>query len=268
MDNSDVVIKQTDSSEEIAKQVALRVVSQLSPDLAQRVASVVVSSVLQVLAGCGDRPVTEADKLAQQVCQAGKHLNSLGLMAGTAGNISVRDSDYSFLITPGGKRKNQLHPGLMVRMSLDGKVLSGTECPSSEYRIHQLAYLRRPDVNAVLHTHPPYAVSFAAARVQLNERALAEAWLTLGPKIPLVPFGSPSAAALADNLEPHLRDHNAFLLVNHGALTLGETLDEAICRTETLEFLAKILATTRLLGGEHQLSSQEISEVAKAHGLA
>ena len=111
----------------------------------------------------------------------------------------------------------------------------------------------------------PIATAFATAGMPLNETALAEAWLALGPKIPLVSFGVPSTKEVVDNLYPYVREHNAFLLANHGTLTYGKTMLEALHRMETLEFLAKVLLTSREIGGERSMRAADIDRLRDAH---
>lgn len=201
---------------------------------------------------------------AEELVKTGKILADLGFMAGCAGNLSMRLPSGNVMVSPAGVRKGDMKPEQMVIMSLDGKVLSSGK-PSSEYKIHLLAYQYRPDVMAVLHSHPPIATAFATAGMPLNETALAEAWLALGPKIPLVPFGVPSTKEVVDNLYPYVREHNAFLLANHGTLTYGKTMLEALHRMETLEFLAKVLLTSREIGGERSMRAADIDRLRDAH---
>lgn len=201
---------------------------------------------------------------AEELVKAGKTLADLGFMAGCAGNLSMRLPSGNFMVSPAGVRKGEMKPEQMVIMSLDGKVLNGGK-PSSEYKIHLVAYQYRPDVMAVLHSHPPVATAFATAGMPLNETALAEAWLALGPKIPLVPFGVPSTNEVVDNLYPYVREHNAFLLANHGTLTYGKNMLEALHRMETLEFLAKVLLTSREIGGERSMRAADIDRLRDAH---
>ena len=207
------------------------------------------------------------EALAEKLCAVGRRLSSLGMVAGASGNVSVRDSENTFLISPSGVHKGALTPEGLIRVGLDGKVVSGNGRPSSETSIHLAAYRARADVNAVLHAHPPYATSFAAARTTLDLSVLAEAWITLGPKIPLVPFAVPSTPEVGTGLEPYIRGHQAFLLANHGAMTVGKDLVEACNRMETVEFLARVIVNARVLGGEYPLGQRDRTEIAKVHHL-
>lgn len=121
--------------------------------------------------------------------------------------------------------------------------------------MHLRVYRRRPDVKAVVHAHPPTATGFAVAGQSFVVPVLPELMMVTGP-VPLVPYGQPGTEALADQLDPFLDDHDAFLLANHGATTLGRTLKEAQHRMETLEHGARILLTASQLGRVNELAPQ------------
>ena len=235
----------------------------LARDLGAEEAVRLLPALLRALTGEEVEPA-EA-RLRRDLIQAARRLADLGLMAGTAGNLSVRESPTTILVTPAGLRKGEMRPDDLVRLDLEGRQLSSGLRPSSEYRVHLSVYRHRPDVHAVVHTHPPYATAFAAAGVPLDRPVLAEALVILGPKVPVVPFGTPSSMELVERLEPWLAGHNAFLLANHGALCLGKELAEAVQRTETLEFLARVVVTARSLGGESLLTRGDVRSLAALH---
>ena len=106
---------------------------------------------------------------------------------------------------------------------------------------------RRPDVRAVVHAHPPTATGFAVAGESFVAPVLPEVILQMGA-VPLVPYATPGTDALADQFEPYLDGHDAFLMANHGATTLGATLESAHQRMESLEHAARILLAARSLG--------------------
>ena len=128
-----------------------------------------------------------------------------------------------------------------------GRRRRGRRNPTSELDLHLRILRRRADVGAVVHAHPPTATAFAVAGEELASFALPELIFLVGP-VPLVPFGMPGTPELGDRIEPFLEGHDALLLANHGAVTLGRTLDEAWIRMETLEHAARILLGARLLG--------------------
>ncbi len=247
-------------SEAVVKAVAVHISRRFGSDLAVKVLPAVTEAVVGVLGPERGRDYIPFAREAEAIVRAGRILGGLGYMAGASGNISVRLEDGTVLITPSGRRKAELRPDEMVRVDLAGNVLSeGPQKVSSEYMIHLQAYRSRSDVHAVVHTHAPYATTFAAAHMPLDNTVLAEAWNMLGGTIPVVPFGAPSTPELAENLIPFLKDHSCFLLANHGLMTVAKDLEMAVQMTETAEFLARIQLNARALGGEKPLRGQDIN---------
>lgn len=198
------------------------------------------------------------------IVEAGKHFNDLGFVMGASGNISVRLPGDRILITPSGLNKGTLVRDDILTVDLDGNLLCPSHRkPSSETKMHLICYRHRPDVQAIVHTHPPFATGFATARIPLDMPVLPEAILVLGD-IPLVEYATPSTWEVPEKLEPYLKDHNAFLLANHGALTLGRNLKEASHRMETLELFAKVILISRMLGKEKLLSKSELDKLKDA----
>lgn len=188
-----------------------------------------------------------------------------GLIAGRDGNVSVRLDDGRVLITPSGASKVDLQPRDLVVVHLDGSQVAGDQSPSSEAAVHLRAYARRPNVNAVIHAHPPHATAFAVAGMALPTNVLPEIALLLGP-VPLVPYATPGTTDVADCFEPYW-GNDAFLMANHGALTLGVDLREAHQRMETLEHASLVVATARWLGGVRELTPEEVRALEQARSV-
>lgn len=241
---------------ELARRVALQVARELGADEAARL----LPTVVRALAGCTSEAADMG--LRQELIRSARRLADLGFMTGTAGNLSVRESASTLLITGAGFRKGELGPHDLVRLDMAGNPVGSGPAPSSEFRVHLAVYRARPDVQAIVHTHPPVATSFAAAGIPLDQPVLAEAVSLLGPVVPLVPFAPPSTWELVRRLEPWLPGHQAFLLANHGVLCLGSTLAEAVQRNETLEFLARVLLAARQLGGGRPLGREDLQALS------
>jgi len=136
----------------------------------------------------------------------------------------------------------------------------GTLRPSSEIKLHLEVYKQRPDINSVVHAHPATATGFAVAGIPLAECILPEVVVTIGGA-PVVPYGTPSTQDFAEKLTPYLSKADAFLLANHGALTLGVDLMSAYHRMESLEHFAKILLVARQLGNVNPLTPEQVGEL-------
>jgi L-fuculose-phosphate aldolase len=199
--------------------------------------------------------VTAADRSAiVRVC---RRLYERGLVAGPDGNVSVRLDDGSILVTPSGMSKVDVTAGDLVVVDIEGRRIAGERQPSSELRMHLRIYRCRADVRAVVHAHPPTATGFAVAGESFVAPVLPEVILQMGT-VPLVRYATPGTDALADNFEPFLQKHDAFLMANHGATTIGPTLELAHQRMESLEHAAKILLVARSLGRVNELSAADV----------
>ena len=177
-----------------------------------------------------------------------RQLAAQGLIAGRDGNLSVRLSADRVLVTPSGHLKALVSARDMVEVNVGGKPRrAGARKPTSELDLHLRILRHRPDVHAVVHAHPPMATAFAVAGEEIPANLLPELIFVVGP-VPLVPYGTPGTPELGDRVMPYLQGHDALLLANHGAVTMGKTLDEAWIRMESLEHCARIILTARLIG--------------------
>lgn len=199
-------------------------------------------------------------QLRKEICEVGRRLYGKGFIAAADGNISCRIPNGRILITPSGLNKGRLDEEDLVVTDLDGQRLYGTREPSSEIPMHLVVYGERPDVNAVVHAHPPHATGFAVAGVALDKPLISEVILTLG-RVPLAEYGTPTTPELAAKIEPFVRGHDAVLLANHGAMTTGPDLSVAYDRMETLDHFAHIWLVARALGSERPLSRENVDKL-------
>jgi len=197
---------------------------------------------------------------ANEIAEIGQRLFGQGIITGQEGNISVKLSDDSLAITSSGVSKGFLGVGDVVMIDLDGNLLEGNKPPSSEKLLHISIYRRRPDVRAVIHAHPVYVTAFAVAGVPLQQLILPEVIHSIG-EIPLCDLALPGTEALARTIIPYLERHEAFMLKNHGALTVGKSLEEACQRMEILERYAHILYIARSLGKVNELPADMVGEL-------
>lgn len=196
----------------------------------------------------------------EKIVEIGHRLYQRGLIVAGDGNISVRVSD-GILTTPRSVCKGFLSPDMIVKMSLDGtKKISGSYNASTELSMHLLIYQMRPDISAVVHAHPPCGTGYAAAGLPLDKALISEVILTLGC-VPIADYGTPSTNELTDAMKPLVKNHDALLMANHGAVAYGSTLESAYGRMETLEHFARISLVAKLLGREIELGREEIDKL-------
>ena len=181
------------------------------------------------------------------MCEVGRRLWQVGFAPANAGNLTIRLGDHRLLCTPTLVSKGSMSPDEMVLLSPDGQPL-GPGRASSEVRMHLAVYQARPDVGGIVHVHPPMATGFAAAGLALPCDILTEVLGTLG-SVPLVPVAVSGTEEVPDNLRPFLADYDAFLLANHGALTVGADLWQAFYRMEIVEHAAQVALVAHQLGG-------------------
>ena len=186
----------------------------------------------------------------------------LGWVAANDGNLSVKLPNGNFLATPTGISKSFITPEKLVVIDGEGNVLEAENGyrPASEIKMHLRCYKEREDVGAVLHAHPPTATGYAVAHVPLDRYTMIETVAAIG-SIPVTPYGTPSTYEVPDAIAPYLQEHDVLLLANHGALTVGADAITAYYRMETLELFAKISLTAHLLGGEKEISEENIQKL-------
>jgi L-fuculose-phosphate aldolase len=213
--------------------------------------------------------MTTERQLRDEIVHYGKLLHQTGLVAATDGNLSARLSDGNFLCTPTLMSKGMMSPDDMVVVDALGQRVRGTRHVSSEIAMHLFIYSNRPDVNAVVHAHPPTATGFAAAGIPLDTALCSEIIIALGT-VPLANYETPGTPELAEALAPLVHEHDAILMANHGVVTYGENLLTAYMNMETVEHYAKIALVTHMLGRQKPLSETHVSKLReirmKYHG--
>lgn len=199
---------------------------------------------------------------AKRIIEIGRRLYARGMIAGSDGNISARMSANEIIITPSGKCKGLLKEKDLVVIDLEGFQLRGHFRASSEAAMHTHLYRNRSDIAACVHAHPPYATAFSVIGESLTEPILPEVILFVGD-IPIAPYAPPGTDAVGKSLDEFLTNHNAFLLKNHGLVTVGRNLEEAYNRLETVEYYARILFIARQIGSANKLESMEVERLKR-----
>lgn len=199
------------------------------------------------------------EKEAREAIVAGAlELERLGLNHGTAGNLSLR-AGAAILVTPSGVPARELAPEMIARMSLaqEGGAYEGPLPPSSEWRFHLDLYRARPDVNAVAHMHSTYATTLATLRREIPAVHYMIAAFG-GPTVPCVGYASYGTPDLSALVVEGMRERDAALLANHGAIVAGEDMRKALWRAVELEALAKVYYLGALAGAPVVLPDEEI----------
>jgi len=194
--------------------------------------------------------------LREQLIQFSHLCYERHLLVGLDGNLSVRLSDELVLCTKAGCHKGLLTDADLVVVDLDGKHVRGEGRPTSEMAMHLACYRQRPDVEAVVHAHPPTCVAFTIAGVSMARCVLPEVVLTLGA-VPTLDYKTTGTGALAELVGDAMGSHDAVMMDRHGAVCVGTDLLQAFCKLETMEHMAKIMLGARTLGRVQELDPSE-----------
>lgn len=185
------------------------------------------------------------------------------------GSISARDFESGkILITPSGIRFSTLKPSHLLILDLDGSVLEGNLKPSLDAIFHLAVYKARPDVGGIVHTHSPYATSFACSGKPVLPLIMSMV-ITVGGSADVAPFAFPGTQELGESVVKGLGKKNATLMEQHGVLAVGKDLTRALSVASTLENIAQIQHLCELRGELNPLDGDTISrgiEFEKGYG--
>lgn len=206
-------------------------------------------------------------ELRSQVIRYSHRMDEKGWVANHDGNITVRLSS-GFLATPTARQKSDLQEEDLIELDSEGKKTAGQGGPFSEAAVHLKIYEARPEVQAVVHAHPPSATAVGCANQEMMTWALPEAVVSLGPGVPLVGLAPPNSAAMFMELEPLLKHYDAVMIGGNGVFAWGKTLEQAFLRLELVEHLSRVLLASLPLGGPKLLESSQVAALLKKRAEA
>ncbi len=193
----------------------------------------------------------------EQLAKFCKMLYDRQLTVSAGGNMSMRINEREVIITPSGRNKGLLSPDDMVKLSIDGEVLSSGK-PSIEHRFHLALYRMNPETNAIVHCHPLNCVALAVKGAKMRCNLTPEGAILLGD-VPMVGYYTPGSEELVEAVAEQGRA-KAMLMERHGALTQGRTIEEAYNRMEELEFQAKLQL---MVGDAEDLPDDEVEKLSR-----
>ncbi len=204
------------------------------------------------------------------VLAAAQGMLSHGLSSGTSGNVSARLGDGRIVITPSQLPYPELGPADLVVITADGEPAgpaAAGRLPSSESLLHSACYRAFPEIGAVLHSHPPFATMFAAAR-QPVPAVLDEAVLFLGGDIPVADYALSGSAQVGGNAVRVLADRASALLASHGLVTIAASPAQALQCAVITEHCAQVAWGTRALGGHAALPASTVHAFSRVYRQA
>ena len=196
----------------------------------------------------------------KELCWIAKQLYDRNLVSGTDGNISMRIDGNSMLITPSGINKGMLMPSMLLLQNFDGTIIEGELRSTKEAGMHSVIYQTKSEINAVLHTHPAHATTFAACGIPIPQNILIEVPVLLGETI-MVPYAKPGSEELVEGVRNCIRNSDILLLKNHGVLTCGKSLMDAFNKMDALENAAKTILLTKLIGEPAWIPESELCKL-------
>jgi L-fuculose-phosphate aldolase len=199
------------------------------------------------------------DEVRQAVLAAAKTMYARGLVEGTAGNVSGRVDDGTVVVTPSSLSYEDMTLADLVVVDLDGKVLDGTRSPTSEKGVHLATFAAYPEVAGVVHCHATHASMFAVAHQPIPS-AIDEFVVYIGGDVPVAEYQPSGSGALSTEVARHLADRSAMLMANHGLVTIGKSVDDALHSALVVEHNARIMWGAHQLGGVVPLPPKAIRD--------
>lgn len=199
-------------------------------------------------------------QIIRDIIEVCHRLYARGMVTATDGNVSARLQNGNILATRSGINKGDVQELDLVEVTAGGDRVAGSGMPSTELGMHLFIYSERSDVRAVVHAHPTYATGFATARIALDQCTFPEVIVGLGA-IPLAEYATPSTNEVAASLAPFIKNSDAILLANHGAVTCGSSVFEAYYKMEKVEHAAHITFIAAMLGGARSLTEEQLAKL-------
>jgi len=197
----------------------------------------------------------------KQLVEVAKLMYQKNMVNAFEGNLSIKE-DNRIYITPSGICKGFLTEEMIAVTDLEGNVLDGSRKPSSELKLHLGAYSHRSGIKSVVHAHTPYATAFALNNMPIETKAYPEL-IVLFDSIPLAEYGTQSTYGIFEGAKRYIDRYDIVLLANHGIMAVGSDIYDAFFKIEAAESIAKTLFLARQLGGEKDLTSEQLEELYK-----
>lgn len=204
----------------------------------------------------------EQEKL--DIIQAGMKLDRYGLISLAGGNLSQRMPTGEILVTPSGMIYEDMSADDMLVMDADGKIMEGTCKPSSDTAAILYIFKHRPDVNAIIHTHQPYATAISLIEDEFRAD-LTTLGNSCGGNVPISPYSSPGSEDMGVDTVNYLGDGHAVILAHHGVMTTGDTLKQALNAAVYLEECAKGYLAARAVGPIKHLTDAQIRQTVEIY---
>jgi len=204
----------------------------------------------------------ESEKM--EIIKGGMKLDRYGLVSLAGGNLSMRMPSGEILITPSGMIYEDMAADDVVVMDVNGNIIEGTRKPSSDTEGILYIFRERPDINAVIHTHQPYATAISLIQDEFRADLT-----TLGNacrgSVKCTPYSSPGSLEMGIDTVAYLGDQLAVILSHHGVMTVGDSLKQALNAAVYLEECARGYLAARACAEIRHLTDDQIRQTAEIY---
>jgi L-fuculose-phosphate aldolase len=198
------------------------------------------------------------EKQRLQVAKTALALLRTGLVVNTSGNVSIRVGD-AVAITPSGCSYENLTAEDVLVLDMEGNPIDGDLLPSSETPLHLSVYGADENIHSIVHTHSVYATAVSTLVTELP--AVHYQIADLGGPVPVAPYQTFGTPELAASVTETIRGRSAALMQNHGAVTVADTLEKALARSVTLEWLSRLYLIATQSGSPSLIDDEELARV-------
>lgn len=196
-----------------------------------------------------------------------KRMWQKGWVANHDGNVTARLGP-ELLATPTAVSKADIIPEIILTLDMEGKKIAGPGKSFSEINLHLAAYKARPDIQAVVHAHPPYATALGACGRAIENIFIPEAIVSIGNNVPVVPYSMPGSAEGAESVANALYESNVVILQGNGVLAVGADIMQAYLRIELVEHLAKMATIASQIGTPFEIPAEDVSKLLEKRTAA
>ena len=201
-------------------------------------------------------------KIKEEICDIGRRIYNKGFAAANDGNISYRFDENRVVCTPTQICKGFMKPDDLCVVDMEGNQISGQRKRTSEIMLHLTIMKRRPEIQSVVHCHPPHATAFGISREAIPQCVLPEVDIFMGD-VPIAKYAIPGGQDFADTILPFVDKTNIVVQANHGTVSWGPTVERAYWLTELLDAYCRILLISRDLGRVDYFNKNEAEDLLK-----
>lgn len=205
----------------------------------------------------------ESDK--QNILACALKMEQYQLIRLSGGNVSMRMPDGNFLVTPSALLYDRMTPDDVVLVNEQGKLVEGTRRPSSDTQALLYIFKHMPNVNAIIHTHQPYATAVGLVTDVLPACLVTIIDANNGP-VNVAPFTISSDEGMGVLAVKYAGSSLAVILKNHGVIAFGKNLDEALASAVYLEESCKAYIMARSIGTISLLTNDQIAQEGAYRG--